>query len=201
MAMLDIFEWGANGDPIYGSGGGITWTSLDTAIISTAQAYQGTRSMMLDAPGAVRPEAQFALTATGAPAAYAIEFWLYKPDAAADIENVLQHGNGTRRIYLRVDSSENVLYYDSDLPGYVDTGANVTADAWTEIKLQNINWATYKWDIYVAGSLAKAGAGMVTSTIFANIVCFSGSTTNGEDIWIDNVIVKNWPPKPQIMIF
>ena len=49
---IETFEWGSDGDPISGNGGGIRWvpTGSDgdtTKLITTDQHYAGTRSLEL----------------------------------------------------------------------------------------------------------------------------------------------------------
>ena len=54
----DNIEWGANNDAITGNGGGITWSSASgNVIVSTDQAYSGTRCIKV--PGSAASYNQF----------------------------------------------------------------------------------------------------------------------------------------------
>lgn len=194
----DNFEWGADTNPITDSGGNITGWLINAGDvdISTEQEYTGiaadTRSMKLIG-GATVPQSYFA-KAVGTD--YAIRFRFFKETAASSY--LLTHGNGTKRVMLYIDASENVYYYDGALK---DTGVDITADIWQLLEVNNLNWTAYTYDLVVNGGVPITGLGMAASVYQNGQVFFSGDGVAGRDYWIDNVIVRKWAAVEQTFAF
>lgn len=182
---FDDFEWGVNGDAISTSGGSITWTSANGAIISTEQKYGGTRSAKLPYTSSAA-SMYFGLTASNGNA-FRIRFfkehdvnWFYP----------LLHGDGSKAIFFRITDGDVVNYYDGS---YHSSGISVTPDAWNVIDITDVDFSggTYKIDVNESGS--PVSCNMYTTTAYANIAHMEGDrSVSNADNWIDNVIVRDF---------
>lgn len=186
--QFDDFERGTDGDTVGGS-----WTEVTAHVhISTDHNYEsgGTRCMKNVGAGATYPQATIPQAAGSA---YAVQFRIWKEDAA-DIRT-LNHGNGTRYIYVYVQADDNIDYWDV---GQVDTGANLLVDQWDLIGIQNINFAGNSYDIMQAGSVIKSGAAMYTNAGYNGTVgSFGYANAAGVDYYIDDYIVRKWAATEQ----
>jgi len=187
---FDNFEWGSNNDSVADSGGSVTWTAENGAIISTEQEYTGiaadTRSVKFPyhASGAGIRSTQTASDNI------AISWREYKENAA-DATTQFVLGNGSKRIYMAWRADEKVQFYNGST--YVDTGATASADTWHLFELKNLNFTAGTYDIYLDNSIIKSGASMGNTTSNTNQVVFKGDTTaSGRDLWLDNFIIRNW---------
>jgi len=183
----DDFEWGANGDNL-NTGSKITWTTANGSVVSMEQEYTGVASNTRSGKIPYHASGASATMVLVSAATQAIRFRIFKENATDC--NFCVHGNGTKRIYLNINATEDLQYYSA---GYVDTTKNVTADAWSLIEINNINFAAGTYDIYLDGVLAKSGAAMDTSSGQNGIVGFYGNASVvGADYWLDDYIVRNW---------
>lgn len=182
---FDDFEWGSNTDLISTSGGSVTWTSDNGAVISTEQKYAGTRSAKIPY-GAT---AAFISTAVTASDNQAFRIRLYKEDAVNWLFPLL-HGNGSKAIYLRITDGEAVNYYDGS---YKASGLTVTPDAWNILDVFEINFSAGTFKIDVNESGAPVLCGMYNTSNYTDIARIEGdNTVAGADSWIDNFIVRNY---------
>jgi len=179
FVLFDDFERGNNGDAIGGS-----WTVVTgSVVISTEQAYGGTRSGKL-AGGTTPPNATIPLTHSSDLSIY-LRF--YKKNAA---EYRIEGGNGTKAFSIFIDSAESIFYYDT---AYRDTTVDATADAWNTFELNNFNFTAGTFDIWHQGSKIKSGAGMyVAGGYYTNVIRNAAGNTAGADTYIENVIARNW---------
>ncbi len=182
--VFDDFERGNDGDTIGGS-----WTEVTAHVhISTDHNYErgGSRCAKFVGAGATYPQATIPQVA--ADGTYAIQFRIWKEDAADT--RTLNHGNGTRYAYVFVQADDNIDYYDV---GTVDTGANLLVDQWDLIGIQNINFTGNTYDIMQAGSIIQSGAAMYTNAGFSGKVGMYGyANAAGVDYYIDDYIVRNF---------
>lgn len=186
FSSSDDFEWGSNGDLISTSGGGVTWTSANGAIISTDQKYGGTRSAKLPYNASVA-SIICNLTASNN---NAFRFMFYK-ETDVNWAYPILHGNGSKHIYLRITSGESIQYYDGT---YHDSGKTITADAWNTIDIVDVDFAagTFKIDVNDSGSLSSACA-MNNGASYTDTVWIEGDgNVSGADCWLDNFIVRNY---------
>lgn len=182
----DDFEWGSNTDLVSTSGGSITWTSENGAVISTEQKYSGTRSAKLPYNSS-SAKINFSLTASND---NAFRFRVYKEDAS-DYLFPFFHGNGSKAIYLRITDGEVLNYYDGS--SYHATGKTIAADAWNVIDITDVDFAagTFKVDVNDAG--APAACNMYATSNYNNIAQFGGDgTVSGADSWIDDIAVRDY---------
>jgi hypothetical protein len=184
------FESGSDGDSI--ATADEDWTvGHGTVEIDTAQKASGTRSAKL-VGGSSYPNAYFALTAgTG----YAIRSRMMKMDGAGDVCPLI-HGNGTRRINIIVDSSENIKYQNT-AGTIIDTGVDCTAGEWGLYEICNIDWTAGTLDLYFNNACIASGATIHAYSAFKNqFVLYSGASA-GNDTWIDDLIVRKYAnPEP-----
>ena len=177
-------ETGTNGNSVDGLEG---WTiGLGVAVVSTTHAYNGTKSMKI--PGAA---AASMVTQSLAPSSdYEVRVRFWKNNASHDAYPIIW-GNGTKRLVLLVDAAENLLYFNGST--FIDTTKNITADAWNEIVVNNMNFTAGTFDVYLNGTLAKSATPMGSSTAYNNIVGFQyEDTTVGDDVYFDYFYVKKW---------
>jgi hypothetical protein len=184
------FESGSDGDSI--ADADEDWTVDHGAVeIDTAQKASGTRSAKL-VGGSSYPLASFALTAgTG----YAIRSRMMKVDGAGDV-NPLIHGNGTKRINIIVDSSENIKYQNA-AGTVIDTGVNCTAGEWGLYEICNIDWTAGTLDLYFNNARIASGATIHALSVYANQFLLYSGASAGNDAWIDDIIVRKYAsPEP-----
>lgn len=184
---FEDFEWGADEDDIDTSGGSITWTKSvagsSTAKIDTSQKYAGTRALRLYRDGTNSVYAQFSITPSDDD--LSIIFRIRKDDTSSLTFNF---GNGTVLIETRVEDDEDIVTYDGSLH---DTGANATKDVWEKHEFNNINFTTGHYDYWHKDTKISNDANMYTNT-FANGVIRFNNRAGTSNLWIDDVIVRNW---------
>jgi len=181
---FDDFERGSDGDTVGGS-----WTEVAAHChISTEQdignvaGYTGTRAMKLIGDSSVQPMASIPV----APSAnIAIRWRTYKEDAAF-LE--ILHGDGDHAVVLYAETSEQIDYYDGHTK---DTGKDCAADAWDLWELTTFNWTTNTFTLTFNGA-SVTGLTTYATASYANIVRFAAPLTTGQDVWIDDFIVRNW---------
>jgi len=189
---FDNFEWGSNGDHIHSNGGNVTWTSTDSATISTAQEYTGiaadTRSCKL-ADGATAASASCSVTPS---ANIAIRVRIYNSTFLGLIHGK-ECGATDYAAYVSI-SGVNIRYYTV---AWADTTKDIDPDAFEFIEICNFDWTAHTYDIYysVAGvrTLAKTGVVMSLLSAYNGLFYMIGQNNNaGEDDWVDNFLVRNW---------
>lgn len=185
LSLGDDFEWGADGDHVHDSGGGVTWTTGSSPpTISTDHAVSGTRSVELDA-GATAQAMSTPLTAGGG---YWLSLRFYKEDLCT-VGCFVLHGNGTKRIRVGGTTSELIYWYDTSGIQYAGGGYHFTADAWHLMEIRSINWSAATFDIWVDGVAIATGCGMENSVNNANTI---GSQTEdatagaGHNFYVDD---------------
>ena len=185
--IYDDFERGNDGDAVGGD-----WTvTQGTLEIDTAQKYAGTRSMRL-AGGATTPQCTIPLTAANKE--YEIKYRIRKTSNAGTF--YLFHGNGTNLINVSIDVNEN-LKYTNTAESLIDTGINVSYDAWHELAIDNIDFDNNAFDLYLDGSLVGSALQMRSKSWFSSVIGLqSSATTANDDFWIDNFVVRNWRSTP-----
>jgi photosystem II stability/assembly factor-like uncharacterized protein len=178
--LFDDFERGANGDAVGGA-----WTvAQGSCIISTDHAVGGSRCCKM-VGGATTPKMQ--INQAAASNEYEIRYSLWKENATLSLQ--MYHGNGTNMLSIIVDVSENLLYYTTTS---IDTTKNITADAWNLLQYNNIDFAA-SYDIILNSVVAKDNAAIrVFSSFNGKIYFLTDETTAGRDVYLDNVIVRNW---------
>jgi hypothetical protein len=186
------FESGSDGNSI--ATADEDWTvGSGTVEIDTAQKHLGTRSMKL-VGAATGPGAALPLTA--ASNSYMISVWARKTDKAGKFYPLL-HGNGTKRIAVFCDSSENIQYRRGD-DTWIDTGVNCTIDTWQLYEARNIDFSAGTFDLWFEGVCIVTGAELNTSAEEQDVLRFycDGAGT-GADSWIDDLIVRKYAsPEP-----
>jgi hypothetical protein len=192
---FDDFEWGSDSDKL--DTGSKNWAvgTDDVAEIDIAKdigdvsGYTGTRSGKWVGLNDNAPSAYASNVAIASTRAYSARFRVYKEDAS---QGIFIHGDGTRSIYCRMSTAEDIECYDG--ASYQDTGTNITADAWQLLEFNDIDFSNYTFDVWyndskIANDLNMRNAG---GTQGANDLLFYGLGTTGADTWIDNVILRNW---------
>lgn len=180
---FDDFERGNNGDALGGY-----WTNLSPqAVISTDHAYGSTRSMKL-VGDATNPTSPYIALPWQPNLAVRMRYW--KEDATGT--NYIRWGNGYYYSNLYINSANDICYNDGSA---LDTGANVTVDAWNILGLRNINFTAHTFDILLADAVVKASAGMASGTAFTNRIGFQlNNNATDKDVYIDSFVVYDWTP-------
>ena len=180
FVAFDNFERGSNGDAV----GGIWTVGAGSVILSTEQAYDGSKSMKVVGNGYAG--AYCSLPASG----YAIMMRMNK-ETLCTYSTWVSWGDGSKRVYSMIDSAENVLYYDT---GFKDTTKNITAGTWQLLEIRNPDFSAGTYDIWVNGSAAKTGAAMQSagsSNGTYGIECDVAEVA-GRDSYYDQFIVRNF---------
>lgn len=183
MAMKDGFEWGADGDHVHDSGGGVTWsTGATPPVISTDQARSGTRSAKFSGSAS-----QYMQCNQAAGLGYDITACYYM-GAGSGIARPIQHGNGTKRFRITVSGvNGRVGQYTDGGPAYYNLH---TTAAWHKMVVKNINWAAATFDLWMDDLLEHAGCPMETSALLSGVVqVTTEDATSGipwylDDFWI-----------------
>ncbi|MBU1045807.1 DUF2341 domain-containing protein, partial [Patescibacteria group bacterium] len=191
---FENFEWGINGDSIGDSGGNITWVETSAEVnVSTEQAYGGTRSAKFvgDDGGATdaRADSDFGMSPD---ANTAVRFRVYKEAAASNYR--ISMSLDAMAMVGSIDVDENFRYLNAGGSAYVDTGANINADAWNLIEWTDINETNKTADLWLNGvkvgedlavyASAYAGDGQFRSWLYV-----SGLTT---DAFFDDIVIRSW---------
>ncbi len=193
IALADDFEWGSDGDPLDDSGGDITWSIFapgdSKTEISTAQAYQGTRSARLYRAGEHAVAYIYGNPLAGN---QAIEFMVRRNDTGWF---AVRSGDGTRRINFRISSDGSIHYYNA---GGIRTatGSSVAHDTWHKIAFRDWNFTAGTYDIYLDGDLI-ANAEMQETHLAAEELHF-WSYDAGSETFLDNIRVleRDWTETP-----
>lgn len=186
--LFDDFERGNDGDAIGGD-----WTiTTGTVKISTSQEYSGARSAKFY--GGATPGRAY-IPQTAANGTYAIKAWLYKNHHTGYCDPFI-HGNGTKRIIVGCDLSNNIGYTNA-AGAWVDTGYDSTDSTWMLFEINNLDFSAGTYDIYFNDALIKSGAEMGNSSDDANVNRVANTSfTTSNDMWLDNFIVCNWRTTP-----
>jgi hypothetical protein len=189
-AKADDFEWGADGDPISNSGGGITWekstpgtclAEIDTGV----EPASGTRCLRIYRDGTNWPSAYTALPALSN--TYTIRFAARRVDGTAWSA---RYSDGIRNVRCGCSSSNGRLYYYNSAGQYVNITPALThpVDAWRVIEFRNINFDSGTYDIWFNGARA-ASCPMLPEGSTADRLTLSASTATGVpgSCWFDDV--------------
>ena len=180
--LLEDFEWGNDGDSLATDGGDIDWTvttdGTSVAEIDTAQKVSGTRSARLYRDGTNNVIAEFDKSPMSQ--SEPISFMARK-DTNAQMYCV--HGNGIKRIVFCTNTNEGIYYIDDG--GNHDTGYDVLVGIWHEFWIDNVDWSTGTYDIYLDGVLVVK-ANMETLGTYANVFALTNYAGTSE-VWIDDI--------------
>lgn len=181
MFVRDTFEWGADGDSVATSGGGVAWTvGASPPTISTDRAYRGTRSVKWT--GSAIQWMQKGLTAT---TGYDISLRYWKESGGGQ-QKPIQHGNGTKRIRVTVTGAGAIGHYTD---GGLVTHDAYSLEAWHWLQVKNINWTAYTFDLFVDGAMCAAGCAMETSAALTNLYQFTtDDSTSGKRFYMDDIV-------------
>lgn len=180
--VFDDFERGSNNDAV----GGDWIVKAGSTVISTEQAYSGTRSGKLVAAATI-PELTIALNA--ASCEYAIQCRLWKTDIGE--VTPFGHGNGSKRIVVALSADEIWQYWNGS--AFVSLAVSGAHSQWIHAEIANIDFLAGTADLYYNGSLIAAGVPMHDpSTALEDINRIRGTNTTNGNSWIDNFIVRNW---------
>lgn len=183
FVQFEDFEWGTDEDNVDTSGGSVTWNKsvagTSTAKIDTGQFYTGNKSLRLYRDGTNSLSAYFSQVAGSA---YAIS-WMMRKDGTASA--YVYHGDGSNYIKLNAWTNE-VIYINGST-----TARSCLATTWQKYELTELNFSTKVVDIWLEGEKIKDnGAMTVGASDHDTIEFYSAEGTN--NIWIDNVIVRQW---------
>jgi len=130
---------------------------------------------------------------------YAIQVYARKTNTAGDSYPII-HGNGTKRVSLYLDATENIKYKNAAGTA-TDTSINCSYNSWQAYEVNNLDFSAGTYDIYFNNWKIKTGAQMHTSTDAENKLSFYNSVIGlGAKFWIDKLIVRSWlivPPEWQ----
>lgn len=172
--VFDDFERGNNGDAVGGS-----WTVVTgSPIISTEQAFGGTRSCKM--PASADMNIGQALSNN-----IAIRYRIYKADAATIN---LTTSNGTKGMQVRAKDDEYVDFYNG--AAYTSVGLYLTHSIWQILEIVDIVLGT-SLDIWVNDvKRADNGACNWSTNQATNVLRFNLGTDG--IVYLENVIVRNY---------
>jgi len=195
FTQRDDFEWGSDEQNLDPSSGNVEWAVIaagsSTVKIDTAYAYSGTRSVRLHRDGTNTPAADISQV----PFDYTIDFWLRVDNNGSALK--IWHGNGSKRILFVYTAHASPELQYSNGSEYVGTGVYITRETWIEVTIANIDWDAGTYDIYHNHVLVAEGLTMGATAFTANILKFQDSAAGTSDIWLDDVVVRQWcDPEP-----
>jgi len=173
--LSDDFERGVDGDAVGGS-----WTvAAGAATISTDYVYAGTRSC--------QNNGIMEIPLTHLDNSYSVSFWIYKKAACTHV--AIGHGDGVHSVivYIYTDGSINYINLANVT---VDTGIDISLDSWQLIEINNINFTTTTFDLWLNGIKLFDDLQMATNAGQVNLVYLRNVDT-AHDIYIDNFMVKS----------
>jgi hypothetical protein len=194
----DNFDWiratTRNTAAITTAGGNVTWVRAagTTTTISSEQHWTGsvgasTYSCKLAGAVAGAQDIYFALAA--ADETYAINGRFYKEAAVVQFV-IAEHGNGTKLLMPYIATDGSVMYSDGVAR---DTGVDVTNDNWHNFEINDINFTSGTFDIYIDGALAKNDAAMMANAgANQQMHVYFADAVAGRDGWIDNYFIRKW---------
>ena len=173
--FFDDFERGVNGDGVGGS-----WIVDNVAhwLIDTSQHYGiGTRSLK-QTVGALYSGFVYSNT-TGTSVSFRLMSGL---DGCQ-----LVYGDGTKRMFVGIDSHYNISgYYDDTGWHWVSTAPQ---NEWILVEIKNINWTTHTFDLWINGVLGQSACAMATSTDSTGIVVIAPMAVMNTAIYYDNFLI------------
>ena len=180
--VIEDFEWGNDRDSLSTSGGDVTWKvgkgGSSVAEIDTAQARPGTKSARFYRDGTNNVAAYYSLSHPSN-----ISFYVRKASTSTGAAYIYAYiGDGTHRLYTRINSEGKLQYYDTV---YHDV-CSLSANTWYFIEYRLIDWDEGTYSICVNGDSRKHRARMQTTTYSKDnmwFVSFSGSGS----FWIDGI--------------
>ena len=184
---FEDFEWGNDEDDLTTSGGSITWTAVTgNAKVDTAKSYGGSKSARFTATATY---SSYTIPIT-ADANQSIQLRFWKSENCINGPNLTQ-GNGTERWVVQFDQTQSLYYFGE---GVTNSGVDCTAATWQLLEVNNFNFIPEgSFSIHLNSVNVANPAGMYDSATWVNVMrVLNADPTAGRDIWIDNVIVRNW---------
>lgn len=180
--LIENFEWGQNDDPISDSGGPITWVvyapGSSKAVISTAQAYEGTRSLGCYSDG------------TNPGSAYTEQFVAkgdrlnFRARRQSNMGWRISFGNGVHQIAILVHSNGTHYRIKDDWAWEtVDSLNPMAADTWVEYSLRNVDFVNGTFDWYKGSTLIGEAVLMRHEVAYTNRLTFSVSYSGAQAGW------------------
>jgi hypothetical protein len=177
------FEWGSDGASLATDGGDVDWTVTISGGSSRAEIETDPNHVLSGMGSARIYRANYYNVYASYPEfrPRCISFCLKKDGTSyANIMN----GDGEHRIFVRINSSEQLQYYDDW--GYHSTGWSVSVNTWYTIALENIDWDAATYDIRVVGHFFESGVRMHTTEVNNGYVYYASLSGSG-NFWIDNI--------------
>ncbi len=182
FTKFDDYEWGSDGTDLATSGGSITYqTPNNGSAISTDHACGGTRSAKLP----YHADYSYLGCSISAVDAMALSFRWYSAQAVN--YTCFAFGNATKRIWVDIVEG-SISYWDGSSH---DTGHDIGDVAWDLFEIRNIDWTAGTYSLYLNGTLIAEGA-METSSDSDDTFQAWGSDTSGDNVWLDNLVVRSW---------
>lgn len=189
--VVEDFEWGADGtslgvEPPLGD---VDWTVEKSwlgvnplAEIDTEQKHSGYKSARF-----YNDSGYMLASYSQAPPTYK-KFWLKKD---ADAVPCMITGDGNHRIWVRVNSNNEVEYYDGSWQYSCTLKFGIE---WHCIELKNIDWVHHTYDIYVDyidyGHCMEEGVPMQASIVYEGKTVYYNMGGMGSEFWIDDILDK-----------
>ncbi len=184
---FEDFEWGSQGSNLTFSGGSNTWTSIQGAATIDTSLYYGTGTKSARFPGAATYPVYSIPYAPNENSS--IQVRVYKETAVTNGPNISQ-GNGTKRWAISCNSSETIVAYNGSTNPSVGT---LSPDTWQILEFNSFNYTAGTYDIWLNGTKIATAATMEISSVNSGILAFlNADTTTANDVWYDNIIVRNW---------
>lgn len=174
--VFDDFERSVDGGAVGGS-----WTKIssDTALISTTQKYNGTRS------GKWQAQALYTIPVTGS-VEISVMLRAYKPDAGG---LTIAHGDASTGCYMKWDTDEKVYYYNGS--AWVDSTGAPSHSAWHKFEINNFDYTANTNDIWIDDVKKVTGCGHHSGANLQNKLLIEGRVA-GQNEYLDCLCVRNW---------
>jgi len=179
--FFDDFEYGSNNDSLADHG----WTSSLPCVVSTDQAYNGTRSGKIIG-GASYYSFSRIISGLGSDIAVACRF--YKEGTAAF--NFMFTEISGYRAQVLVKNTEQIYYVNSSSEMF--TGLSCAANTWEKLEVRNFNWSSHAYDIAYNDSVIKSNAEMYNSGTPGFLGFADNESGTGNDTYIDCVYASKW---------
>lgn len=168
------------------------WTTIQETVTynSTVQEWGGIQSMCINSSG-LSPRTTAAMANSNT---IGIQYRLFKTSSGVCYPAL--HGDGSYAVYTKI-SANNVMYNDG---AWRDTGTNITPATWHLFEIRNFDWTAHTYDIVLDGNVIQAGAGMISTASYNDILHIENSSTGGS-LYVDNVISRKFVTDPATYAF
>jgi hypothetical protein len=185
------WERGVNGSPITLAGGSMVWTEdhVGDAVISTEQAYGGTRSAKIFRDTHA-PNGSYIRSVVPWSTNQSVRWRLYKKALTGGVR--LWHGTVAYCVDLEI-AADGSIWYTNGAEVLVNTGFDIALNAWVLLEINDFTGTTF--DLWLNGVRICDNIQLRNQPWVNNQVSFGNyDVVAAHDYYMDEFLVRNWTP-------